>query len=310
MATHDIHNDDLDLRASLLSVFLCVLFGANSVAIKISLTGIGPFTTAGIRFSLAALLIFIWAVGTNRPTRLPRDQLGPLLIIALIFAGQLSLFYLGLSRSNASRGSLLANLQPFFILFLAHFFIPGDQITLRKLLGIVLGFSGVACVFLDKQIGNAGDLRIGDLIILVATFLWALNAVYIKRVIHRFEPYQIVMYQMIFAVPLFFIGACLWDRPMVFHPDIQVIGALLYQSAVTAAFGFIVWTHLIQRYGAVALHSFIFIMPIAGVVLGGIFLNEPITAKILLALGFIVSGIFVIHFKAKKRVIPITFYKG
>ncbi len=310
MTTDDIHNDDLDLRASLLSAFLCVLFGANSVAIKISLSGIEPFANAGIRFSLAAVFIFFWAVGTKRPTRLPRDQLGPLLIIALIFAGQLSLFYLGLSRSNASRGSLLANLQPFFILFLAHFFIPGDQITLRKLLGIVLGFSGVACVFLDKQIGSAGDLRIGDMIILVATFLWALNAVYIKRVIHRFEPYQIVMYQMIFAVPLFIIGAFLWDRPMFFHPDTKVLGALLYQSVVTAAFGFLAWIHLLQRYGTVALHSFVFIMPIAGVVLGGMILNEPITGKILLALGFIVSGIFIIHFKTKKRIIPITFYKG
>lgn len=310
MATHDIHNDDLDLRASLLSVFLCVLFGANSVAIKISLAGMGPFTTAGIRFSLAAVLIFLWAVGTKRPTGFPRRQLGPLLIISLIFAGQLSLFYLGLSRSNASRGTLLANLQPFFTLLLAHFFIPGDPITLRKFIGILLGFSGVAFVFLDKQTGGAGDLRIGDLIILAATFLWALNAVYIKRVIHRFEPYQIVMYQMIFAVPVFLICAFVWDRPMMLHPDTKVIGALLYQSVVTAAFGFLAWTYLLQRYGTVALHSFVFIMPIAGVVLGGMVLNEPITGKILLALGFIVSGIFIIHFKTKKRIIPITFYKG
>jgi drug/metabolite transporter (DMT)-like permease len=118
------------------------------------------------------------------------------------------------------------------------------------------------------------------------------------------------MYQMIFAVPLFIIGAFLWDRPMVFHPDTRVLGALLYQSVVTAAFGFLAWIHLLQRYGTVALHSFVFIMPIAGVVLGGLVLNEPITGKILLALGFIVFGIFIIHFKTKKRIIPITFYKG
>jgi len=310
MPPQDIRNEDLDLGAALFSAFLCVLFGANAVAIKVSLMGLGPFTTAGIRFSLAAAVIFLWVLGTGRRIGFSRTQLGPLLVLSLIFASQLSLFYLGLSRTNASRGTLLANLQPFFTLFLAHFFIPGDQITRRKFFGILLGFSGVACVFMEKQGGDSGDLRIGDLIILVATFLWAINAVYIKRVISRFEPYQIVMYQMIFSAPIFFLEALLWDQQMIFHPDVKVIGALFYQTVITAAFGFLAWTYLMQRYGTVALHSFIFIMPIAGVVLGGIVLNEPITEKILLALGFIVAGILMIHFKPDKRLVPTIFYKG
>jgi drug/metabolite transporter (DMT)-like permease len=97
---------------------------------------------------------------------------------------------------------------------------------------------------------------------------------------------------------------------MVFHPDTRVLGALLYQSVVTAAFGFLAWIHLLQHYGTVALHSFVFIMPIAGVALGGMVLKEPITWKILLALAFIVAGILIIHFKPEKRIMPITFYKG
>ena len=175
----DIRNEDLGAGAAFFSVFLCVLFGANAVAIKVSLQGLGPFTTAGLRFSLAAVIILLWALGTGRRVGVSREQLGPLLILSFIFTSQLSLFYLGLSRSNASRGTLLANLQPFFTLFLAHFFIPGDRITRRKLFGILLGFSGVACVFMEKKGGGTGDLRIGDLIILVATFLWAINAVFI-----------------------------------------------------------------------------------------------------------------------------------
>ena len=310
MPPQDIRNEDLDLGAALFSAFLCVLFGANAVAIKVSLMGLGPFTTAGLRFSLAAAVIFLWVLATGRRIGFSRTQLGPLLVFSLIFVSQLSLFYLGLSRTNASRGTLIANLQPFFTLFLAHFFIPGDQITRRKFFGILLGFSGVACVFMEKQGGGTGDLRIGDLIILVATFLWAINAVYIKRVISRFEPHQIVMYQMIFSVPIFFAEALLWDRPMIFQADTKVISALLYQSVITAAFGFLAWTYLLRRYGTVALHSFVFIMPIAGVVLGGIVLNEPITGKILLALGFIVTGILTVHFKPEKRLVPFTFYKG
>ena len=310
LADRPIQNRDLDLSAALFSVFLCILFGANAVAIKISLLGMGPFTIAGLRFSLAAGVIFLWVLAPGRRVRVSRSQFKPILILSLIFAGQLSLFYLGLSRSNASRGTLLANLQPFFTLFLAHYFIPGDQITHRKFFGILLGFSGVAFVFLETKGGSSVDPRMGDCIILVAAFLWAVNAVYIKRVLSRVEPFQVVMYQMTFAAPIFFLEAWAWDPPLAVLPDIKVLGALFYQTVVTAAFGFLAWTYLLQRYGTVALHSFIFIMPIAGVLLGGLILDEPITGKILLALVLIVTGILLVHLKPDRRLPVIRFYKG
>ncbi|MBW1748279.1 MAG: EamA/RhaT family transporter, partial [Deltaproteobacteria bacterium] len=54
-------NQELSLLAGIFTVCLCSLFGANAVAIKISLSGLGVFTTAGLRFSLAAVTVFIWA---------------------------------------------------------------------------------------------------------------------------------------------------------------------------------------------------------------------------------------------------------
>ena len=84
--------------------------------------------------------------------------------------------------------------------------------------------------------------------------------------------------------------------------DYEIIGSLLYQSLITASFGFIVWNSLLQRYGAVALHSFIFIMPVAGVLLGGLVLDEPITINIITALLLIVTGILTIHYRQKKQI--------
>ena len=181
-------NKNLPFWAAAFTLLLCFLFGANAVAIKITLSGLGVFTTAGIRFSLASLAIFIWARATGQPFAVSRKQSPRLLVICLIFTVQLSLFYLGISKTNASRGTLLVNLQPFFILFLAHFFIPGDRITRRKFIGILLGFSGVAFVFLEKK-GVTADLRFGDLIILAASFIWACNGIYTKRIINDFKPY-------------------------------------------------------------------------------------------------------------------------
>lgn len=294
-------NKDFSFLAASFTVFICMLFGANAVAIKISLEGLGVFTTAGIRFGIASVAIFLWARITGRSFEIKKEQFFQLVVIAIVFTVQLSLFYLGLSKSNASRGTLLVNFQPFFTLFLAHFFIPGDRITKRKIMGILLGFAGVAFVFLEKK-GVASDFEVGDVMILAAAFLWSCNAVYTKRIISAFKPFQIALFPMIFSVPFFFLEGVLWDHHMIAFINSKIIGAMVYQSLITASFGFVVWNSLLQRYGAVALHSFIFIMPITGVLLGGLILGEPITINILIAMLLIVAGILMTHIKQKKPI--------
>ena len=292
-------NRELPLLVAINTSLLCMVFGANAVAIKISLFGLGTFTTAGLRFTIAALAIFLWAKITRRPFSIKKGQVRQLFIISGIFTVQLSLLYLGMSKTNASRGTLLINLQPFFVLFLAHHFIPGDRITKKKFLGLFMGFSGMLLVFLGKK-GVTADIQTGDFLILITAFVWACNTVYIKRIIKTFDPFQIVLYPMIVSVPFFFLSGLLWDCPAVTYIDLKILGSLLYQSLITASFGYVIWNSLLQKYGAVSLHSFIFIMPISGTLLGGLILGEPITANLLLALTLIVSGILVVNSKAKK----------
>ena len=299
MIEHIPNNQELPLSAAIFTSLLCIIFGSNAVAIKISLSGLGAFTTAGLRFSIAALGIFFWAGITRRSFSIKKGQLHQVLIVSMLFTLQLSLLYFGLSKTNASRGTLLINLQPFFVLFLAHYFIPGDQITKKKILGLIVGFSGMALVFLGKQ-GVTPDVQNGDLMILLTAFVWACNTAYSKRIIDDFDPFHLVLYPMIFSVPLFFLAGLLLDGTMVTDVNPKVLASLLYQGILTASFGFVAWNSMLQKYGAVSLHSFIFLMPIAGVLLGGLILEEPITFNIVLALLLIVSGVLVVNFKTEK----------
>jgi drug/metabolite transporter (DMT)-like permease len=309
MTSENFDNPDFSILAGILSAFLCVIFGSNAVAIKLAFSGVGVFTSAAIRFSIAALAIWIWARVSGKPLAPSKGRFYLLLIFAALFTAQLSLFNLGISKSNASRAALISNLLPFWVLFLAHFFIPGDQISRRKFLGILLGFSGVAFMFAENK-GVTATFRTGDLIILSATIIWACNVIYLKRIIGSFSPFQVTFYAMVFAVPVFLLEALLWDAPMISKLDFKIIGALLYQSLITAAFGFVTWNTLLQKHGAVALHSFIFLMPIAGVALGGLVLGEPITTKIITALALIVAGIMVGHLKADKEAPVYSIRKG
>jgi drug/metabolite transporter (DMT)-like permease len=299
----------IPLLALVFIAFLCILFGANTVAIKISLSGLGVFTTAGIRFSLSALTILAWAIFTRQPIKIKKGQVHQLLIISAIFFIQLSLFYIGLSKTHASRGTLMANIQPFFVLFLAHFFIPGDQITKRKLLGILLGFAGMAFVFLDKK-GISSELKIGDLIILGAAFTWACNGVYTKKILADLQPFQVVLYPTLLSGPLFLITGFLSGEIMVIRLDYSIVFSVSYQGLVATSFGFVAWNTMLQKYGAVSLHSFIFLLPVSGVVLGGIVLGEPITTNIALALLLIVTGILIVNMMPKKPAVPTIIHPG
>ena len=292
-----------------LAVFLSAAFGANAIAIKVSVSGIGPFTAAGIRFFIASLVIFAWGRATGRSFRVHHNQAYSLLVLFLLFFFQISSLYLGMSKTNASRAVLISNLQPFFVLFLAHFFIPDDRITFRKAVGLFLGFAGVCLVFLEKE-GVTEGFQAGDVLMVLSTSLWAVSGVYTKTVLHRLSPHFIAFYQMVLSVPLFFLCGFLWDQPMIGALNAEVVMALLYQALVAAAFGFIAWNTLLQQHGAVILNSFNFILPITGVFLAWGLLDEPLTAKILLALLFITAQMLVLYLEPERRLLQFPFNKG
>lgn len=289
------------------AALLCFLFGANTVAVKISLNGLGVFTTAGIRFGTAAVILSLWVLLRRDSIRIDRPQLLRLLVITAIFVVQLSLFYAGIQRTYVSRGTLLANVQPFFVLFLAHFFVPGDRINRRKLLGICLAFFGVVLVFFGSP-QLTEDLRKGDMIILAAAFLWACNGVYTKNLLTGLRPTQLVLYPALFATPVFLTAALLTETIPAAPLNTATAAALLYQGLVATAFGFVAWNTLLRRYGAVAMHAFIFIMPVAGVLLGNRILGEPITANLWAALVLISAGILIVNLRPRRH--PVIVHPG
>lgn len=281
-------------------MFLCILFGANAVAIKISLTGLGIFTTAGIRFGISAIAIFLWALCTGRSLAITKIQFRQLIILALFFFVQLTLFYFGQSKTTASHGTLIVNVLPFIVMILAHYFIPGDRINLKKISGLVLGFAGVVLLFFDN-IALTGDVLQGDLLVLLAVLVWGFHVVYIKNVIEGFHPIQVTLYPMSMAAPLFLLAGFFLDGEMISFIDASIIKSMLYQTFVTASFGLVAWNTMVRKFGATALHSFVFIMPISGVFLGVTLLDEPITINLMGSIILVVTGLLIVNKKSAGR---------
>ncbi len=293
-------NEDMTVGAALCMVVLCIIFGGNTVAIKYALTGLGPFTTAGTRFCVAGFCLFLWATYKKIPLGLTPKQTALIFIQGCLFSFQLSCFHVGLSRTTASHGTLIVNVVPFMVMILSHFFIPADRITLKKVFGIALGFTGVVLLFFDRPDLDA-DIHSGDLMVLGAVMCWSVSIVFLKRIIDGFNTIQVTLYPMVIGVPFFFVGAVIWDDPMVTSVTPLVVNALLFQALVTTCVGFVAWNAMMRRYGATAQYSFLFIVPLAGVFFGVWLLGEPVTRYLLGSVIFIVAGITVVNVKKRKK---------
>lgn len=281
----------MPLWAGLGAMSLAVLFGANVVAIKVSLKGIGPLTTSGLRFGIAALAITVWALVMGKPLRLRPKQWRHLLILVPLYTAQMGLFYLGMGKTYASRATLLGNLQPFLVLLMAHYFLPGDRMTWRKACGVLVGLLGVGVLFFDPS-ALANNLQAGDLLILGSVLLWSVSTIYVKRIIHEFESFHLVLHPMLLEAPILLAAGWFLDDPPVGTVDWTVVAALGFQGLISASLGLVLWMHLAQRYGAVALNSFCFLMPVAGVLLSGALLGEPVaTLPVIMALALVVVGV-------------------
>lgn len=286
----------LPIRLAPFVILLIASFGVNAVAVKVSLAGINVFTLAALRFTIASVLIALWAWTTGRSFYVPEKNYNKIALLAVMMTVQLALFFYGIKYTLASRVTLINNLQPFFVMLLANFFIPEDKITKKKILGIILSFTGIY-ILLQPAGATDGVVMKGDLIILAAVALWSVNTIYTKKIIPLFDPFQIVLYPMIIAAPFYWIIAFIFESPMIFNMDSSIIISVLYQGIITGSFGFVAWNTLLNRYGAVSLHTYVFIMPVAGVFSSWLILGEHLAPGIITTLILVTAGIIVSHVK-------------
>ncbi len=281
------------------ALLVVTAFGANAVAIKVGLEGFGIYTLAASRMTLSVLLILGWVLLTGRKLSISGEYRWPLLLISAIFTVQISLFYLGIGHTDASRVTLIVNLLPFLIMMMAHFTLPDDRITLRKATGILLGFTGITLMLAPSELMGSG-IQPGDLAVLATTLIWAGNTILIKKILPHLQPFQVVLYPILFALPFLWALALIFDPVMIPKQTPRVLVALLYQ-VLTGSMGFVIWNTLLRKYGAVSLHSLIFIMPVSGVYFSFLILGEPINPVILVTLLLLTAGIIITH-------IPIRFF--
>src|SRR5207245_10947414 len=111
----------------------------------------------------------------------------------------------GTSLTSAAHSALLLNLYAVHTVVLAHFLIPGDRLTLRKLTGVLVAYAGIVLLFVH-QIGGGAPTLLGDAIMVVSAFILAERTSYLARAVQPFDPVQLLLSQLL-IVPAIFVVA-------------------------------------------------------------------------------------------------------
>lgn len=289
-----LRHDRLTPKAVGITFLLCALWGGGAPAIKISLAEFPPFALAFWRFLIALTVILIWCKVRRIEWRVPRRFHKKLFGFSLLFVLQILFLNAGLFFTSSNHGVVFLNANPLFVAAMAHLFIPQDRLSLQKSSGLVLAFTGICLIFFDIPNLRQPDPLLGDILVLVSAILLAAIQICLKFLVHEITPFQIVVWQMLYGVPLFFCMSLLFEDNLGYGLTSSVGAALLYQSIVAGAICFVGWNHLLKRFSASKVTSFRFSIPVFGVFFGWLLLNESISRSFAAGVGLVAFGIFLV----------------
>ena len=303
-STLDRH-DSVDTVATLLMIGITFSWGVNYVAAKLSYAGFDPVFLSIARSVIGGALVLLWCLWRGIPLFQRDGTLIAGMVVGVLFGLEFLLLYIGLERTTVARNTLLVNSMPFWMLLGGHFLLA-ERFTPRKLLGLLLAFAGLVVVFSDKLGGETGGATLlGDLLSLGSGILWALTNIVIKRsrALEQAAAEKLLLYQLVGAGVVGLLVMPFSGPPVREWATVPVL-ALLFQGIYIVAFTYVLWFWLLRRYPASGLASFAFLSPAFGVLCGALFLGEPLTLRIFLALALIAAGLIIVN-RPPRRTAPL-----
>ncbi len=273
-----------------------VLLAFNQVVVKVTGDGFGPVFQAGLRSALGLGILGLWMVW-RRPaavTLSPGVHIWGV-VSGLLFAFEFICMFLALDFSTVSRVSIFFYSMPVWLAGIAHFVLPGEQLTRPRALGLAVAMSGVALAMLYRDGGEAS--LIGDTLSLMAAFGWGAIALCVRMTpLAKVPPATQLVYQLAVSAPILLVAAPFFG-PIVRAPEALHYWGLAFQALCIASLGYLFWFWLITIYRASSVASFSFLSPVLAVIMSWLILGEKIGFQVWAALVLVTAGVFLINRK-------------
>jgi len=295
------------MKARLVWLVLCGIWGSTWLFIKLGLEDLPPFTFAAIRFIIAVAIVF--SIIRIRGLALPRARSDWILLAVtgiLSFGFNYGLVFWGEQYITSGLAALLQATTPAFGLVFAHFNLPGERLSWTRIGGVVLGVCGVAVVF-SNQLAVAGRQALaGCVALLLSSIFVAYSNVLVKKHGKNLNPAIMTAGQMLFGLLLLLaVSITLEGNPLRYHWTPMAVIALLYLAIVGSVIAFLLYYWLILNMDVTKSMLIALVTPVVAVILGMIVLNEEFGWRTLAGGAMIILGIaFIVVRKNRHQSAP------
>ena len=254
------------MKARIVWLILCGIWGSTWLFIKLGLQDLPPLTFAGIRFVFASGILI--TIILARGVRWPRKRNEWLVI--------------------------------------AHFYLPEERMSVKKILGVSMGFVGVAIVFSDQlSIAGKGAL-LGSIALVMSALCGSYGNVLVKAYGTQIDPFVLAAGQMVCGFPpLLAVGIATEGNPFRFHWTPTAILALTYLVIVGSVIAFTLFYWLVRHMDVINTMLISLVTPVIAVLLGMAVLHEQLNWRLFAGTAFIISGIGLIVLRKRQKSVAI-----
>ncbi len=269
-------------------VLLGALWGGSFIFIRVAVPTLGPFVLMELRVGLAAIALALCALAVGPLPKLRARWKEFLVIGALNAAIPFSLIAAAEITLTASLAAILNSTTVLFTAVVAAVW-TGDALTVKRVVGVVLGVVGVAVLVGWDPIALDGVVLLSVGAMLAASFSYALGAVYAKRTFAGTPPLVMAIGQPMAAALLLLplAAVSLPGEPPSMAVTLSVLGLALLSTAVA----YMLYFRLIESVGPTSTVTVTLLVPVFGLLFGVLLLNEPFGLGTLAGLGIILSSV-------------------
>jgi drug/metabolite transporter (DMT)-like permease len=276
---------------------LGLIWGSSFLWIKIALGDVGPFTLVAWRLLIGVIGLAL-VVLINRPA-FPRERrvYGMLALLGLInTALPFVLISWGEQTIDSAVASILNGTVPLFAMIIAHFALEDDRMTRARVAGLILGFLGVVVLMSGELVGGGlGQGGLGQVAVLVAAVLYAFSSVFARKNLHGQSPVVQAFVPLVVADLFIWTGAVAIEAPALVPTTRLAWFALLWLGLLGSCVAYLLLFTLLHRVGPTRTTMVTYVFPVVGLVLGIVFLHEPVTASLVIGAVMVVAGILVVN---------------
>ncbi len=285
-----------------------MIWGASFMFISVALRDTGPLMVAATRITLGAvfLLVLVWLKGRSLPD--PRQPEGRMIwafsCIMALFSNVIPFSLLAWAQQSVASGfaGVCMAAVPLLILPLAHLLVPGERMTLRKLVGFILGTVGVVVLIGPDAFASTGK----DLESLArVACLGAAGGYAIGSIATRLSP-EVDRLSLSAAVML--LAACLitpvalWVEGWPTELTQKSILALLYLGVLPTGYAQLLLVQVNREAGPSFFSLVNYMVPVWSVILGALVLSETLPPSLFAAMALILVGVGMSQWGALRRV--------